>query len=226
MMLNGKAIILDTETTGTENAQPIEVAWCGVSDPLALDGTLESFCRRYKPSVPIEFGAMATHHIMEEDLVDCPPAGSFEFPVDVEYLIGHKIDFDWEVIGHPSVKRICTLALARHVWPEGSHTIGALIYRFHRAQAREWLRAAHSAAADIEFCRLILVECLRELRARGVVVDTWEQVWAQSEVARIPTIMPFGKHSGTPIAKVPPDYKRWLLGQPDVDPYLRKALQS
>ena len=54
---------------------------------------------------------------------------------------------------------------------------------------------------------------------------TWEDIWQASELARIPTIMPFGKHKGTAIADIPADYKRWLLGQPDVDPYLRKALE-
>ncbi len=36
--------------------------------------------------------------------------------------------------------------------------------------------------------------------------------------------MTFGKHKGMNITDIPPDYKRWLLGQQDVDPYLRKAL--
>jgi exodeoxyribonuclease X len=37
--------------------------------------------------------------------------------------------------------------------------------------------------------------------------------------------MPFGKHRGVAMAEVPADYKRWLRGQPDVDPYLRQALE-
>ena len=47
-----------------------------------------------------------------------------------------------------------------------------------------------------------------------------------SEIARIPTIMPFGKHKGLLLADVPSSYKQWLLGQSDVDPFLRKALES
>ena len=47
-----------------------------------------------------------------------------------------------------------------------------------------------------------------------------------SELARIPTVMTFGKHKGTPIKDVPADYKRWLLGQADIDPYLQKALRG
>jgi exodeoxyribonuclease X len=43
---------------------------------------------------------------------------------------------------------------------------------------------------------------------------------------RIPKVMTFGKHKGAAIADIPADYKRWLLGQQDVDPYLVKALRG
>jgi exodeoxyribonuclease X len=36
--------------------------------------------------------------------------------------------------------------------------------------------------------------------------------------------MPFGKHKGLMLADLPSDYKQWLLGQGDIDSYLRKAL--
>lgn len=54
----------------------------------------------------------------------------------------------------------------------------------------------------------------------------WEALWVISEKARIPTIMPFGKHKGVAIKDVPADYKRWLMKQPDTDQYLLKAIQS
>lgn len=38
--------------------------------------------------------------------------------------------------------------------------------------------------------------------------------------------MPFGKHKGDLISAIPTDYKEWLLRQPDVDPYLAKALNG
>ena len=55
-------------------------------------------------------------------------------------------------------------------------------------------------------------------------ITTIESLWMASEKARMPTHMPFGKHKGVPLNEVPSDYKSWLLGQPDIDPYLRKAL--
>jgi exodeoxyribonuclease X len=87
-----------------------------------------SFVQRYNPGKPITLGALVTHHIMDEELVDCPLVASFTPPGHVDYIIGHNVDFDWEVIGKPEVKRICTLALARKLWPElDSHNQIALV---------------------------------------------------------------------------------------------------
>ena len=37
-------------------------------------------------------------------------------------------------------------------------------------------------------------------------------------------LMPFGKHKGTLITDIPIDYKKWLLNQDNIDPYLKDAL--
>ena len=68
----------------------------------------------------------------------------------------------------------------------------------------------------------VLAGVLRELGSPR----TWDEVWKLSEIARVPTVMMFGKHKGTPIREVPNDYKQWLLRQPDVDPYLATALRG
>jgi exodeoxyribonuclease X len=224
------ALVIDTETTGLgDPIRPVEIAWLrlGAAQPFAS----ERFCERYDPDRAIEYGAMATHHITAGDLVGKPLWSTFRLPAGVEYLIGHNVDFDWKVIGEPPVKRICTLALARSLWPTlDSHTLGALFYYLAPERAKRELpgsvhtehqapERAHSAAGDAETCRTILSEILR---ATGR--NSWEDLWRCSEAARVPKVMPFGKHKGVELAKVPADYKRWLLGQPDVDPYLRKAL--
>jgi exodeoxyribonuclease X len=167
-------------------------------------------------------GALATHHILDEELVDCPPASSFRLPGDLHYLIGHNIDFDWQAVGQPEVKRICTLALARKVWPEAdSHSQSALLYFLERDTARERLREAHSAAADIGICATILSHLCAKLN-----ITTMEALCAASDDARLPTHMTFGKHKGLPLAEVPKDYVRWLLDQQNVDPYVRQAFMA
>lgn len=216
------AVIFDTETTGSHDPQIIEAAWLRVDSPATLN-VIEQFEQRYRPTQPITLGALATHHIYDEELVDCPPHTDFKLPADVKYIIGHNIDYDWKAIGQPGVKRICTLALARCFYPDAdSHSQSAMIYLIDRANARNRLRTAHSALADVHNCRSLLESLLTLC---GPAAD-WEALWQISEQARIPKIMMFGKHKGAVIASIPADYKAWLLRQPDVDPYLRAALMA
>jgi exodeoxyribonuclease X len=221
--LNGLALLFDAEATGLVEPALIEAAWQFVSDVRDPRPHGELFTKRYDPGKPISLGAMATHHITAEDLVGCPPASSFQLPPDVAYLIGHNIDFDWELIGRPDVKRIDTLSLARLLWPRAdSHKQTALLYLLDPAMAREHGRRAHAADVDIQITMRILRSIVSELGG----VDSWEALWEKSEDARVPRVMPFGKHKGMAIADVPADYKAWLLRQSDVDPYLAAALRA
>lgn len=221
------AYIFDTETTGLKEPQVVEAAWIKLkSCSLHLPGVAQ-FLQRYKPSKPISLGALSTCHILDEDLADCPPHTDFALPADAAYLIGHNVDFDWRVAGEPDVKRICTRALSSMLWPDAdSHTQSAMIYLHYRERAADLLQRAHSALADVKNCRLLLHACLQELDAGGQRVESWEQLWELSEIARIPTVIRFGKHAGSLIKDLPSDYRTWLLRQPDLDPYLLKALSS
>ncbi len=214
-----KAVIFDTETTGRKDPIIIEGAWLELKsvDPFKLG---LSFCQRYNPGKPIELGALATHHIYDEELIQCPPAKSFSLPNDVEYIIGHNIDYDWNVIDQPNIRRICTLALARKVWNSiDAYSQSALLYFIDRDNARDILKKAHSAETDVRICATILEKICIELD-----VSSFEHLWELSEDARTPTVMPFGKHKGTLITDIPIDYKKWLLSQDNIDPYLKDAL--
>ena len=215
-----KTIIFDTEATDKNNPIIIEAAWLEV-DGFAPFTTGSSWVQRYNPGRPISLGALATHHIMDEELVNCPPSSSFRLPDDCEYMIGHNVDFDWSAVGCPDVKRVCTLALSRKLWPDlDSHNQSALLYYLERALARELLKNAHSAESDVGICSLIVSHICEVLGVGSV-----EDLYAESELSRIPTVMPFGKHKGQLLSNVPSDYRHWLLNQADIDPYLRKALE-
>ena len=117
---------------------------------------------------------------------------------------------------------ICTLALARKVWPNlDSHSQSALLYYVDRDHARDKLKNAHSALADVENCAFILARICSALKVTSI-----EDLYNISENARIPSLMNFGKHKGAAITDIPKDYKEWLLKQADLDPYLKKALES
>lgn len=221
------AIILDTETTGIKPpVEAIEVGYIRLRSCIEPHCVEADFVGRYAPSRPIETGALATHHIMDEDLLGHPPSGSFRLPDGVEYLIGHNVDYDWGVIGRPEVRRICTLAMSRYLWPDVSHSLGAMIYLLERDRARELTREAHGALPDCRMCLIVLRHIFRRLGDLGVCPEHWGGLWEVSEKARLPTVMPFGKHAGKRITELPSDYKDWLLRQPDLDPYLVKALRS
>jgi exodeoxyribonuclease X len=214
----------------------VEIAWFPFefnADGQPVFHTRAGVNLRYNPGCPIAFGAMATHHILDEDVVDCPMHTDFILPVisgePVEYLIGHNIDYDNKVlvrggVDTSAIKRICTLAISQHIWPdERSHTLGALVYMLSpdKVKARETLKDAHSAWQDI----LMTAAVLRQIiQATGV--RTTKDLYLLSEMARIPKKITFGKHKGMLISELPFDYVNWLLKQPDTDAYLKLALKN
>lgn len=240
------AIILDTETTGVDAPDVIQLAWLPLVSSweqppkmLCLPGTGPDECGgifSFRPRKPITLGAMAAHHIIEDDLKDSPEwPGSWELPPCTEYVIGHNVDFDWQAIGSPPVKRICTLALARKLWPSiDSHSLTAMIYHLmpHEA-ARNVARNAHSAMADCGLCHYLLCAELALMPA----IASWERVWAASEKARVPTHFTFGKYgpkNGQPgiaiaeVIRMDPGYISWCLRDCDQckDEYWQRALRG
>ncbi|MCO8046400.1 exonuclease domain-containing protein [Acinetobacter bohemicus] len=225
-----QAIILDTETH-TLNGQPIEIAYAPVEivdHKLSLDKS-RLFDQLYSCDEPISFAAMAVHHILQSDLDGQPHYSSFELPTETTYIIGHNIDYDIRAlekcgVDSSNIKAICTLALARRVWPEAeAHNISALIYMITKGseRAREMIRKAHRADMDIILTANILMHIVHHLK-----INSLEELHAASEDARIPRSINFGKHRGTAIAELPADYVQWLLRQDELDPYLRKALEN
>ena len=66
-----KTIIFDTEATGIKDPVLIEAAWVEL-ESLEPFTVTNPFVQRYNPGKPITLSALATHHIMDEDLIDCP----------------------------------------------------------------------------------------------------------------------------------------------------------
>lgn len=228
-----QAIIADTETTGLKDSRPVEVAYIDVSKLFEVpyihryefNQQVFEYHQLFNPQKPIEFDAMATHHITDEDVAVCEPYTAFELP-KVEYLIGHNIDFDWDVIKacgeQPELKRICTLAIARYLYPEiDSHKLTAMLYALDPIYAKDYARNAHSALDDVWMTYHLLKIMLPKTKATN-----FKELYQFSEMARIPKIITFGKHNGQLISALPSDYKQWLLKQNDLDPYLRKALHA
>lgn len=224
------AIILDTETH-TINGYPIEIAYgpCSFEQGDLWFDQSQVFDEFFSCPEPISYGAMAVHHIIEEDLIGKPSYDTFGMPYGVQFIIGHNINYDIEAVNKcdqdlSNIKSICTLALARFAWPElETHTLSALFYFLasDKADARDRLRNAHSAKYDIWFTYIVLKNICLKLGIKDM-----NSLYVLSEKVRMPSEMPFGKHKGTPLKQVPKDYIRWLLTTGEIDPYLRKALEA
>lgn len=213
------AIIIDTETTDKEgDLEVIEMACCDYGNPR------DAFCSRYQPKVPSKYGALAIHHILPSELAGNPPSAHARLDVPlVDYWIGHNVDFDWKALGSPPVKRICTLALARRLWPElDSHSLVACVY-FTQGQnevTRTKVLRAHSALDDVHMCNDVLGTIINVLGKTDL-----PSLWEASEDARIPRTMTFGKHKGKPVGEVDRGYVRWYKQQTEPDPYLLEAFR-
>lgn len=226
------AYILDTETTGAEPPDN-EVIELAIIKP-ELRGSYDPiFYGRFKPRGRVLFSAMAIHHILPQELVGESPSvlAKAQLPTDMQYMIGHNVDYDWEALGKPSCKRICTLAISREIWPgNDGHSLSCLAYHLTTdlVAIREVLKSAHGAATD---CELVFGLLRAQLEQPALEqISSWEQLYQFSEEARIPKIWTFGKFKDKPIGEADKGYLFWCLRQADMDPYVhvacRRALEE
>lgn len=221
-----EAIILDTETTDVENAEVIELYWEDFTFGAPAGCGSHQF---YYPKGEIALGALCAHHIFKEDLLGSPPAS--QAPGDVGQSgvwIGHNVDFDWKMLGMPPVQRVCTLAMARSIWPKlDKHTLTALVYflQGRTPEIRTLVHNAHGAKADVTLCRAVLE---RILDIEGI--KSVNDLVGFSDEARIPKIMSFGKYKGQPISAVDRGWANWYQRESaksgDCDQYLMTALRK
>ncbi len=225
------AAVYDTETTDL-NGEIIQTGFMPLYDIFESNPVAQSV--NFKPEGEIKYGAMATHHILPEELEGCPPSKDAVFPSHILYMIGHNIDYDWKVSGEPDVKLIDTLAISRKLYPDDSHTLSAMVYRLSedKKEARERVRNAHDAKADVEMTYWLLGKLIDEANKRlegassSFKIDDFETLYQFSEHCRVPDVMPFGKHKGVPIKDLPDDYVAWYRRQAEPDKYIIKAFSK
>lgn len=74
------AYVFDTETTGLNDPVIIEAAWMQPNDITNLFSISDCYSERFCPGKPISIGAMAVHHILDEDVATCRPSHEFTLP--------------------------------------------------------------------------------------------------------------------------------------------------
>lgn len=216
-------IAADVETSGFgPQAKIVEVALTEVNADLSIGASVASLIN---PGIPIPPSASAVHHITDAMVAESPTEEQFfaQFPglaSEPAVVIAHNAAFDIQYLGkhfHPDSTTLCTLRLARHLYPDlENHKLQTLRYTFNLDAGR-----AHSADGDT----LVLVNLLKYIHE-----DTGLDLIQMYELAKSPVLvknMPFGKHKGTALVDLPKDYVTWALkNMSNLEPDLRAALEA
>lgn len=212
----------DVETTGVKpEDKVVEVAWVATDADLVI---LESKRSLINPGIPIPPSASGVHGITNKDVIDSPTMDEFMDQEGVVFeeataMICHNVAFDSRYLG-PYLREGallgCTLRLARKLLPDvDNHKLQTLRYALELDAGQ-----AHSALGDVT----ALVSLFRKFSEMTGLTPL--ELVKESAAPIMIKVMPFGKHKGSPLEKLPRDYRAWLLGLADLDPDLRASLNS
>ena len=198
--------VIDTETTNFEG---------GIVEIASVDIEFGEICNPMsdfvRPPEAIGFEAMAIHHITEDMVADAP----FISEVIGRYLgasvyVAHNAAFDKGKLPQIDAPWICTLKLARKLYPEfESHGNQYLRYRLGLKPTLPEGLYAHRALYDCYVTAELLIYMGREAQ--------WT-IREMREISASPSLlyrMRFGKHKGKTFEEVATEdkgYLRWLLG--------------
>lgn len=213
-------LVLDTETASLEKGV-VDIAWVEVDDHLNILGEVQAFIN---PEVPINPSASGVHGITDDMVADKPTLSEFMHSIGNPFearrvlMIGHNIAFDIRMVnpwfGH--VEPLCTLKLARVAYKDApDHKLQTLMYYLGLKP-----KGKHNALDDVYTCYELLqhLQDTLNLDLEGLYRLAKQPIFIEK--------MPFGKHKGVPLEKVPRGYISWLLNQDSVDENLRWSFEK
>ena len=210
-----RPIFYDTETTGIKFGKDriVEIA--------AFDSVMNrTFEKLVNPEIPIPAEASAIHHITDEMVAEAPTFAQIgqefiEFCSGDTVLIAHNNDgFDVHFLRNgfasysiemPTFKFFDTLKWARRYRPDlPRHTL-----QFLREMYGIAANNAHRALDDVIVLHQVFTFMTDDL--------SMDEVFRLLNVPRLVQNMPFGKHQGEPLNKVPSNYIKWLASSGTLD---------
>ncbi|MHB1943511.1 MAG: 3'-5' exonuclease [Acidiferrobacteraceae bacterium] len=242
-------VVCDSETTGVNPGDvPVEIALVPNHPERVPDLVISTLVNPYP--VPIHPEAQKTHGIRTEDLVNAPwwrNADGVGVEVDLRrrceavmtagvplVLVAHNAPFDRRMLGLNDLPWLCTMRLARHLYPEAeNHTNGYLC---------EWLgltpdlppdARAHRAESDARTTLALLNRILMDLATRFPELLTvealmdFEQRPAPGSIG--PDVrVPFGAHKrrGETWRQVDDGYLGWVMSVADMNPDWKQAAKA
>ncbi|BDU76133.1 exonuclease domain-containing protein [Mesoterricola sediminis] len=224
-------LVMDTETTGLDPRADKVVSIAGVWTRMGEGGfRRESFL--VDPGIPIPPEASAIHHIVDRHVAGAPTLAQV-LPVfqgdDFHAYVAHNAAFDFGFLPSQGRPVLCTMRLARKVWPRLARYSNQYLRYFLRLEVPEAEGLpAHEALADaLVTSRLLLAELAWLAENPQPGVETLADLIAWTEAPNLLEICNFGsKHRGTPWAQVPRDYLAWMKREVrDMDPDTRHTVE-
>lgn len=221
-----RVCLVDVETTGVNPTKDrvCEIAWRVIDNEF---NTVDSDVSLINPGMSIPSGASAVNGI--SDIMVRDALGLAEYIESVgrpfEYsdlvFVAHNSKFDYSFLKafvHPEARQLCTLRASRLIYPDAdSHKQAALAYSLGLEIDRT---KVHSAEGDLDILQQLLGRLLDDSR-----LDI-EGLIALSMSPRMIERMPFGKHKGEALTRLPRQYVSWLLNEATIDDDLRASLMA
>jgi DNA polymerase-3 subunit epsilon/exodeoxyribonuclease X len=225
-----KYIILDTETTGTdEQDRVIQLGYMVLG---AKDVEVHNeFC---SADVPINYAAMEVHGITPEMLEDKPACVEttaykrlLELNTPENYMIIHNAPFDLKMLEKEGfdvqMKVIDTLRVAKHIFEdEDAHRLQYFRYKMElykeeqkEADALDIEVKAHDAIGDVLVLKLFLTKLRKAVQEKFPGENPVEKMVDLTNTPILVKTFRFGKHKGKSLEEVAREdagYLRWMLG--------------
>ncbi|CAO96550.1 exodeoxyribonuclease X [Erwinia tasmaniensis] len=211
--------VIDTETCGLQGGI-VEVASVDV-----INGQIANpMSDLISPDRPISRQAMDVHKITEAMVRGKPTIeqaiGRYH---GSPYYVAHNASFDRRMLPEMNGEWICTMTLARRLWPGLKYGNEAL---------RQALRLDVSPPPELHAHRA-LYDCYvtAALLVRIMTFSGWDaaEMLRRMQVKGSTNSFPFGKYRGQKVddvAKKDPGYLQWMLKKiPDLKPDLRSAIE-
>ncbi|HIP54041.1 MAG TPA: 3'-5' exonuclease [Sulfurimonas autotrophica] len=238
-----KYVILDTETTGTnEEDRIIQLGYIVLGDK-----EIEVYNEFCSTDIAIKFGAMEVHGItpdLIEDKPSCTQTKAYkrllELNTQENYLIIHNAPFDITMLEKEGFKTemqvIDTLRVAKHVMPEEeAHRLQYFRYKMglykeekQEANALGIVVKAHDAIGDVLILKLFLSKLKSIVQKQFPNDNPVEKMVDLTNTPILVQTFRFGKHKGKSLKEVACEdagYLRWMLNNMEnIDEDLRYSI--
>lgn len=213
--------VIDTETCGLQGGV-VEVASVDVIDGQIVNPMSDLI----SPDRPISRQAMAVHRITEAMVIGKP---TIEQAIDryhgSPFYVAHNASFDRRMLPEMHGEWICTMTLARQLWPGIKYGNQALRHSLKLEVTPPAELHAHRALYD---CYVTAALLIRIMEASGW--DAAQMMQRCQSAEQSGDVLPFGKYRGQAVAVIArkdPGYLKWMLDNvKDLRPPLRQALRK